>query len=85
MVLLLNALAASPGLHQILHPDANHADHQCAVTMFAHGQVDASSVDFILPVPVLAEVSQPSAPVEIFTSFLEQLPAGRAPPQLPAI
>jgi hypothetical protein len=31
------ALAASPGLHELVHPDAGHEDHDCAVTVFLSG------------------------------------------------
>jgi hypothetical protein len=44
MVLFLAALAASPSLHQWLHHDANEPDHECAVTVFAHGQVNATTI-----------------------------------------
>ena len=80
LVLLLNLLAASPSLHQLLHGDANHAEHQCAVTLFAHGKVDTASVAVPISVP-LAVVE--TAPAIIFSSFspaIEHLPAGRAPP-----
>jgi hypothetical protein len=30
-------LSVSPQLHQRFHPDANRADHSCAVTMIATG------------------------------------------------
>lgn len=36
-VLLLGILGASPVLHATLHADAAHADHVCAVTLFAQG------------------------------------------------
>ena len=37
LVLALSVLAASPSLHAWLHPDAGHADHACAVTLFLQG------------------------------------------------
>jgi hypothetical protein len=33
-------LSASPELHQLVHPDANQADHSCAVTLVASGNYD---------------------------------------------
>ncbi len=48
-VLFLAALAASPSLHEWLHHDANEPDHECAVTLFLHGQVNATTI-----VPVMA-------------------------------
>jgi hypothetical protein len=80
IVLLLNAMAASPALHERFHSDAGHAQHQCAVTLFAHGQMDSGSVD----VPVVAPLSfvETTATVEfsVFSPVIENLPAGRAPP-----
>jgi hypothetical protein len=43
-VLFIAALAASPSLHEWLHHDANEAGHECAVTLFLHGQVDATTL-----------------------------------------
>jgi hypothetical protein len=37
LVLFLAAMAASPVAHGELHHDACHADHECAITMFAQG------------------------------------------------
>jgi hypothetical protein len=33
-LLWLLTLAASPSLHELVHPEANHEDHDCAVTVF---------------------------------------------------
>ena len=80
LVLLLNLLAASPSLHEIFHADANHDDHQCAVTLFAHGQVDSATVD-VLPAAVVASVQlSPRIEFSVFAPAIENLPAGRAPP-----
>lgn len=80
VVLLLNALAASPTLHEWFHADAGKTEHQCAVTLFAHGQMDSASV----AVPVVTSLSLipsvPSAEISVFHPVIEQLPAGRAPP-----
>src|ERR1700704_6489090 len=34
---LVSYLASSPEAHEFFHPDADHADHDCAVTAFAAG------------------------------------------------
>ena len=85
VVLLLNAMAASPALHEWFHSDASQPEHQCAVTLFAHGQVASASVD----VPILAAVSLvETICVETFSLYrpvIEHLPAGRAPPVLPVV
>lgn len=39
-LLALLVLAAAPGWHHALHGDADAADHDCAVVLFAHGQAD---------------------------------------------
>lgn len=79
LVLLLDAMAASPALHEMIHKDAGKADHDCAVTMFAHGKVDSATVEIAAATPT---VSIETTPV-FFSSFapaIENLPAGRAPP-----
>jgi hypothetical protein len=37
------ALSVSPQLHHRVHPDANHADHVCAVTFVASGSYKHSA------------------------------------------
>ena len=80
LVLLLNALAASPSLHEWFHADAGKAEHQCAVTMFAHGQLDSASAN----VPIVASLTLiqtvPSIGISVFSPAIGHLPAGRAPP-----
>jgi len=73
-------MAASPGLHELIHADSGHDDHECAVTLFAHGQADSVTVDVS---PALATVViQFSADFDVstFAPAIESLPAGRAPP-----
>ena len=79
-VLLLNALAASPELHELVHADAGQTAHQCATTMFAHGQVDAAGVSAVAEVPPVAAEFFPSPPVSVSNIAAETLPPGRAPP-----
>jgi len=38
--LFATALSASPQLHERIHPDANHTQHECAVTLIAAGNYD---------------------------------------------
>ena len=85
LVLLLNAMAASPSLHEWFHADAGKAEHQCAVTMFAHGQVDAASVDVPISAPLAFVETVPFVAFSVFSPAIENLPAGRAPPVLPAV
>lgn len=85
LVLLLNAMAASPSLHEWFHADAGKADHQCAVTMFAHGKVDTASVEVPVFVPAALVETIPSVIISAFSPAIDNLPAGRAPPVLPAV
>jgi len=80
LVLLLNAMAACPDLHELIHHDAGAPEHECAVTLFAHGHVDAVAIE----VPVIATTvlfaTTPPVSFFIFAPAIENLPAGRAPP-----
>jgi hypothetical protein len=79
-VLLLNALAASPALHKLIHHDADKPDHECAVTLFAHGQVDSPVVEVGAVIPPALFEFLPLAPVSVFNAPVETLPLGRGPP-----
>jgi len=80
VVLLLDAMAACPALHEWIHKDAEKAGHECAVTMFAHGKVDSATVE--VAVFLSAVVIEPAPRIEfsVFSPAIENLPPGRAPP-----
>ncbi len=80
LVLLLNLLASSSSLHECFHADASQAGHQCAVTMFAHGQVDSPVVVVALPIPPALTEFLPQFPVSIPDALVATLPPGRGPP-----
>jgi hypothetical protein len=80
LVLLLNALASSPELHEWFHADASQAEHHCAVTLFAHGQMDSATVEVSALAPVVSVDSAPQIVFSVFAPAIENLPAGRAPP-----
>jgi hypothetical protein len=80
VVLLLNAMAASPELHELFHADAGQAEHQCAVTLFAHGQVDSATVEVAALAPVVLVETIPPILFSVFRPAIKNLPAGRAPP-----
>lgn len=80
LVLLLDAMAVSPALHELIHADAGQTDHQCAVTMFAQGQVDSAAVDVAAAAPQIFEAAAPQMEFSVFRPAIGNLPAGRAPP-----
>jgi hypothetical protein len=80
LVLLLAAMAACPELHELIHKDAGSAEHQCGVTLFAHGQVDSASVEVAAVTPVVLIETTTQVSFSIFAPAIENLPAGRAPP-----
>jgi len=80
LVLLLDALVVSPQLHECLHHDAGSNHHQCAVTIFEQGLVDASSVEVASQPPASIPTFVPTAVFSVFAPAIENLPAGRAPP-----
>jgi len=74
-------VAFSPQFHRWLHPDADSAGHQCAITAIHHGQlslgdISPPSVAFIAPsIFVLPSLSLPE-----YSSFDYRLSSSRAPP-----
>lgn len=80
LVLLLDAMAASPNLHELIHHDADAPGHECAVTIFAHGQVDLPVVEVAAIMPVAPVEFLPLTSVSAFNALVESLPPGRGPP-----
>ena len=85
LVLLLNALAASETLHKLIHHDADEAGHHCAVTLFAHGQVDSAGGDVPVAIPTAWIETAPSIIFSVPSTAIENLPPGRAPPVFSAV
>jgi hypothetical protein len=60
-------LAASPDLHERVHPDANHEEHDCGAMLFLSGAVGPvlAAVAFALAPPrlLLVRVTAPTLPV----------------------
>jgi hypothetical protein len=44
LINLIALLSVSPELHKWFHADADAAEHSCAVTLFAKGQIDATTI-----------------------------------------
>jgi len=82
-VLAIGVVAASPVLHQWLHPDAAQADHECAITLFSHGAIESGTVAALVIVPLLlvaALVVAPDGPDLIAPRYRwspERAPPGR--------
>jgi len=80
MVLLLNAMAACPALHELIHTDADKPGHECAVTMFAHGKVESATVELPTIISAASIENAPQIEFSVFSTAIENLPLGRAPP-----
>ena len=80
LVLLLNALAAAPAVHELIHKDASQANHSCVITLFAHGQIDSASGDVPVAMPTAGIATTPSIIFSVLSTAIENLPSGRAPP-----
>jgi hypothetical protein len=80
LVLLLGAMAACPALHELIHHDADKPGHECAVTLFGHGQVDAPVVAVAAVIPVAPVEFSPLASAPFFDVLAATLPPGRGPP-----
>jgi hypothetical protein len=82
LLLSVLGMVTSSTLHRVVHPNATGADHHCAVTLLASGQVDAApsgvaagAISLIQIVTSDFEISRPSVP-----SF--NLSLSRGPPAL---
>jgi hypothetical protein len=83
--LLLEAMEIFPALHLFIHSDAGDPDHECAVTLFTHGQVHGAdaAVPILRPEPVV--VFSQSRPEVLFVSTDVRLLPGRGPPSPPSL
>jgi hypothetical protein len=75
-------LSASPQLHQRVHPDADQAEHTCAVTFVASGNYDHAPTALLIAAPVpLGEFDIPTlSPRWIQPVFLVAAVFEHAPP-----
>ncbi len=80
VVALMLTLAANDSLHKLLHADAGKASHACAVTLFAHSQVDSATGEVSASVPLVSIETTAPLVISVFAPAIENLPAGRAPP-----
>jgi hypothetical protein len=85
VVLLLDAMAACPALHEMIHHDAGKEDHDCAVTMFAQGKASSVTCEIVIPPPPVSIEITRYFVISAFSPAIENLPHGRAPPALSAV
>jgi hypothetical protein len=85
-LLVLQAMAASGGLHRQLHDHADESDHECAVTLMLHGGYDAQLPDLvpvdIMPEPAVVPVSV-CFTLDLVPSLLDGGVLAEAPPRGP--
>ena len=81
---MLVAEAWTP-LHAWLHGGTIPDNDNCAVTAFAHGQVDSASFDIPVPVSIVWVEVSTRAEIAAFHPSISFLPGGRAPPVLLAV
>jgi hypothetical protein len=83
--LSLQAMVVFPALHALVHHDACDPAHECAVTLFSHGQVDAAPAS----APIFCAPTHPFdnqfLPRILFVSADFRLLPSRAPPAVPAL
>ena len=78
-------LTVCPKLHEWVHPDADHEDHDCAVTLFSNGGIHFAAIDLLavgkpsqwLVVDVLHFGSQ-----VLVAAQTDRLIPGRGPPAI---
>lgn len=77
-------LSVCPELHEWVHPDADHEDHDCAVTLFANGGIHFVPADLAYAgkpsdLPFLASLTCLCSQV-LASAQAEQLIPARGPP-----
>jgi len=80
LFVLLLAMAASPALHQAIHPDANDPSHHCAISLLAQGQIEAPGVGAPVCFTFASCDSAPLFCLSVFSAAVEFLPPARGPP-----
>lgn len=80
VVVMLGFLAVSPHAHEQVHEDADHPTHECAVTLFSHGKVDAASAPVVVPTPSLTVIENPERAKAPWFSCFWDFSSTRGPP-----
>jgi hypothetical protein len=82
-ILWVVTLTVSPQLHELIHPDADHEDHDCAVTLFlGSGLAHSPLLPSLVPGPLCTFLRHtPNLPSEILAVlFGGQRISERGPP-----
>jgi hypothetical protein len=80
VLLLVQTMAAAPAFHAWVHHDANDPNHECAVTLFAHGQVHSPATGVeIAQAPAVLIVLEPARSIDFVSTDVRLLPS-RGPP-----
>jgi len=80
LFLIVEAMSIVPTLHSCIHKDAADSDHQCAVTMLSHGQVDCPGAPVVIIDAQPPIEFTPSAQIFVLVSIDVQLLPSRGPP-----
>lgn len=82
-ILFCSALASNSSLHRLIHRDAGNEHHECAITIFAHGNVNMTDGNPAVVVPVFTELPARDSfqDIALISGDYLLLP-GRAPPVL---
>ncbi|MEI8235001.1 MAG: hypothetical protein WCH57_09985 [Verrucomicrobiota bacterium] len=83
-LLVVVAMTVCPALHHWAHPDADDQDHECVVTLFAHGGCDGVPVALTLVVFLVVPRTcvQRICTIWIESLFLSHRVLEHAPPGL---
>jgi hypothetical protein len=77
----LVGLSTSEHLHQLVHPDAHHVQHECLLTFFHESQFLPTTGSIAVPVAVFVCLGVVFLPERLnFESIDLRLGASRAPP-----
>jgi hypothetical protein len=79
-------LSVSPQLHELVHPDADHDDHDCAVTLFlGGGLVHSPFLPSLVAGPLIHFLRQATSPPPdiLVALFAGQRISERGPPSDP--
>jgi hypothetical protein len=80
LFLLVQVMAAVPAFHAWAHQDARDPGHECAVTLFLHGQVHSPTTEVEVTKHLLVLVSPaPARCVDFIAADVRLLPS-RGPP-----